>query len=1030
MPSDYREITKDNVRRRGTHFDDIGRWISEQFYSDRTHFIYELLQNAEDALRRRFREGPNSKLPCRVQFRLLPDRLEFRHFGKLFDEEDVRAISDILKGTKAGDMNQIGKFGIGFKSVYAFTSTPEIHSGDEHFVIERYIRPRRSEQIPKVKDQETCFIFPFNHDQVTPEDSLLLISNRLSKIGVRTLLFLKHIDEIEWLVGNESKGIYFKEEKQNIDAKHVAVIGQNNNTEESENWLVFERPIPLTENNDAVNVEVAFRLERDNKTGKEKIVKSRASPLVVFFPTEVETRFGFIIQGPYTTTPSRDNIPKEDDWNKRLVRETAVLVRETLPKVKKMGLLNVSLLEALPIRFDDFPEDGMFRPIYDSVREILRESSLLPTDKDSFVSARNAKLARGSDLRRLLNITQLQHLFISEDSPRWLSGDITEIQTIDLWKYLTQELDIEVIDPDSFARRVHLDFLQNQTDKWMIEFYSYISGLEALWRPATRRTFMNTPPGPLRNKEIIRLSDNRHVKPFKLDGSRPEVFLPTDATPSHYQMVKANIIENEKVLEFLKNLGIREVGEKESIETILNSFYLKDSPDPTPNDHIKHIKRFVAWHQKGGDKKIFAGYYLFHDEEQKKFYTSDSCFLDLPFKDTGLRCLFESDPQDEQEPGRVALWEEYNKIEGFIDFAVSLGVIDGLKIVNRTTWNNPAKAYLYIDYYARHTYTKIDEDYSIDHLDALLSRKNINISKLIWTTLRGADPIVLTARFRPNQQYTTRTAPSLLVCTLKKYDWIPDRHSEFCTPANITKDMLPDGFIYDDRNGWLSAIGFGSEAQDIVKENEEKQKHAQALGIKNLESIEIIREIEENPDLLVKIRSVIDSEKKAVLFPIHQSPKPERREQKMAEDIQGAPDKAYGLRERSIRTSLPPKQDKEIFLRESYTNIDGQMVCQICKREMPFRKRDGHYYFEAVEVLSDQDIEHEALYIALCPLCAAMYKEFVKRDANSMSNLKESIITAEKPEIAVCLGQLQTTIKFVETHFLDLKTIIKEVDRT
>ena len=76
MPSDYQKITEDNVLRRGTDFDDIGRWISEQFYSDRTHFIYELLQNAEDALRRRFREDPRFKSPCRVQFRLLPDRLE------------------------------------------------------------------------------------------------------------------------------------------------------------------------------------------------------------------------------------------------------------------------------------------------------------------------------------------------------------------------------------------------------------------------------------------------------------------------------------------------------------------------------------------------------------------------------------------------------------------------------------------------------------------------------------------------------------------------------------------------------------------------------------------------------------------------------------------------------------------------------------------------------------------------------------------------------------------------------------------
>ena len=257
-------------------------------------------------------------------------------------------------------------------------------------------------------------------------------------------------------------------------------------------------------------------------------------------------------------------------------------------------------------------------------------------------------------------------------------------------------------------------------------------------------------------------------------------------------------------------------------------------------------------------------------------------------------------------------------------------------------------------------------------------------------------------------------------------EWIPDKDGNFFSPKKLSNNLLRNDFVYDDRNGWMTAIRFGSAAQEIAGEQQEKQKHAQALGIENLESIDIIKEIDKNPDLLVKIRSIIDSEKNKVLFPSRPSQNPERREEKMAKEIQGTPEKTYEPRERSVRISLPSKQDKETFLRESYTNSDGQMVCQICKNEMPFKKRNGHYYFEAVEVLSDQDIEHEALYLALCPLCAAKYKEFVKRDAELIESLKESVIASEKPEIPVCLGQFQTTIKFVETHFLDLKTIIKK----
>src|SRR3546814_1729490 len=55
-----------------------------------------------------------------------------------------------------------------------------------------------------------------------------------------------------------------------------------------------------------------------------------ASPLVVFFPTVVPTNLGFLVQGPYRTTPSRDNIPRGEQWNQHLVKETSSLLVEAM----------------------------------------------------------------------------------------------------------------------------------------------------------------------------------------------------------------------------------------------------------------------------------------------------------------------------------------------------------------------------------------------------------------------------------------------------------------------------------------------------------------------------------------------------------------------------------------------------------------------------------------------------------------------------------------------------------------------------
>src|SRR5262245_7624325 len=130
MPSDYEAI-------RTQHLEDYGRkkdWrqsVLTDRYGERTHFLFELLQNAEDA-------GAT-----RIEFRLLDDRLEIRHDGRDFNTRDVKAICAIDESTKPDDEGMIGRFGVGFKSVYAFTTAPQVHcpGSNEHFEIRHHVEP-------------------------------------------------------------------------------------------------------------------------------------------------------------------------------------------------------------------------------------------------------------------------------------------------------------------------------------------------------------------------------------------------------------------------------------------------------------------------------------------------------------------------------------------------------------------------------------------------------------------------------------------------------------------------------------------------------------------------------------------------------------------------------------------------------------------------------------------------------------------------------------------------------------------------
>lgn len=148
MPSDYERILEQNLHEYG-HGDRHLKLLGE-LYPQRTHFILELIQNAEDVKAKR------------LEFRVFDDRLEVVHDGRLFDERDVRGVCGVGDGTKAEDLTSVGRFGVGFKSVFAYTKSPVIHSGDEHFRIEQFIRPHAEPPPSTALDSFTSITLPFN----------------------------------------------------------------------------------------------------------------------------------------------------------------------------------------------------------------------------------------------------------------------------------------------------------------------------------------------------------------------------------------------------------------------------------------------------------------------------------------------------------------------------------------------------------------------------------------------------------------------------------------------------------------------------------------------------------------------------------------------------------------------------------------------------------------------------------------------------------------------------------------------------
>lgn len=327
--------------------------ILTDIYHDDAHFIYELLQNAEDAQ------------ATKVMFALDPNELKFLHNGKRqFNEDNVISINSIGDSTKKDDVNQIGKFGIGFKAVFSYTKTPQIYSGQYAFEIHDLVSPKKIKQILESNNTATVFRFPFNHLQKSKENAFQEIKKALLELPDNTIIFLRNIEEISWKIERDEKQNGYIRISQLQKENHFEIERKTDQTQKTY-WLRFTAPIPDKER---LFVAVAFRLEETKETEKFKIDdKVTKGDVSIFFPAEKENSgLKFYINAPFAATVARDSIQNKPE--NEVLRDLLVeLLIESVFKVKEFGMLDRNFLEVLPNNKDELSK------FYSSFREKIIE---------------------------------------------------------------------------------------------------------------------------------------------------------------------------------------------------------------------------------------------------------------------------------------------------------------------------------------------------------------------------------------------------------------------------------------------------------------------------------------------------------------------------------------------------------------------------------------------------------------------------------------------------------------------------------
>ncbi len=997
-------------------------------YPDKTHFIYELLQNAED------------KGASVVRFILNQESLEFEHDApKLFTIQDIDFITNIGCNDKKDDQTQIGKFGIGFKSVYEYTSSPEITSGEFRFRI-------RDMMIPEIIPEHTFvtntrFIFPF----VEPAKAFREITKRLQELDEGALLFLRNIRKIEYLLPDSSLGYLARSE---LGSHHIELTVQRpaDDAEKQVRFLRFDKEVCITDEtsvNQRLRIAVAFGLrpiEHDAKSNRESERQWAVEPITpgrvcIFFPALKETsNLQFHLHAPFASTPSRDSVIEELTSNEALRDEIAILLSESMTAIRNSGLLDLTFLAVLPN--DNDPLSPFYRPLLARLSRQFHLESLVPLRSGGHGAA-NGSLFRGSaQLAELIPDEDLETLF-GVSHARWIRNPPQRHQRSDAFLAL---LDIKSVENRDLPRllwnnkdAMHKLFSKKPLD-WHKQLYELLSESEDNLCL-------------LKNLPIVRISDGRY-----LHGR--ECYFPTDDIEHDAYMPRVS----RKVLSpgskrFLLNIGVREVGEKEQIEALLKTKYSAPHDMPCSDAYISHLKRFVRLVQQ--DSSTVS---LFHNTlilfcTDGVWRRPSEVYLDHPFLETGLAAYYEPLCEEYFAVGRNAndyfarcqakelpcftphaqIAEKGVSIVDFAQFAEAVGARTKLEITKTSISKNPLFRSILLNYK-----TQKDLDYSIGSLAFLLTKPTIPFARLLWRTMNS--------QFRSEygkalyQMNSHDKKPihedSQLIYWLTSMPWVPLNDGRFVMPCDAKSDLLPkgDGFELDLRKEWLKAIRFGvvetRQHEDAIFKDTvaRKEGFADATEMRKLcELAEILRNVGKSPDeLIAKLRVEQRHD-----FPSRSLPDLNRRSTRMQAELSEAESRDYRIKERSVRTNQT-KIDTRSYLSGQYTDMNGNLYCQICQQIMPFKKRNGDFYFESVEVLSSEHLppkETGSQYLALCPICAAKYKEFVKCVDVAQLDLKQKLLTYvgqdPTPILRIQLGDEMAELRFVRPHLADVQTILR-----
>jgi hypothetical protein len=437
------------------------RLLSEDLYSTKTHFILELIQNADDNA---YAEG----IDPQIRIVLAPHALIVWNNELGFRPEDVRALCSVGRSTKAKKAGFIGEKGIGFKSVFQVSNAPEIHSNGFHFRFNMsdpeqhlgYIVPNWIAPSASIAVEGTTIVLPAKERET-------FSASVLSELDARLLLFLRKLRQIDLRTPNGEVSM------RCVDDDGLAAL---------ETCRLDDGTQPNRERRRFLRVATAVAMDG---APDDKRPHASESELIMAFPVDDEGKalaapdcatfaflpirafgFRFCVQADFLLSSAREGIQTARPWNAALRDAIAAAFVASLEQFRARPALGRTFLQYLPR--DQEVTHPFFAPVVQQTLDALAQTACILCASGDW--RKPSEVMTASEAYQRLVPAQAAWTLYGKDYPaKDLQVDNTTLKKLGC-------------EPLYFSDVVrifteHGDWVRQQGTAWLAKFYRYLASL-------------------------------------------------------------------------------------------------------------------------------------------------------------------------------------------------------------------------------------------------------------------------------------------------------------------------------------------------------------------------------------------------------------------------------------------------------------------------------------------------------------------------------------------------------------------------